>query len=329
MDPRLSLGDVGGYASGVEQMGFDALHVPETVNDSLVVAALALEHTESLLVRTSVTVAFARSPMQVALSAWALAAASGGRFDLGLGSQIRQNIEDRYGMPWSAPIARMADYVGAVRAAWEAFQGGGDIDYSRETYTISRLQPDFTPAPLTCRRPEIWLGAVNGGMTRLAGAVADGLVTHPTNSHPLFLDEVTLPSLDEGAASAERRRPSLVAGASVVTAPTPHLLDGELAERRRRLAFLWSTPAYEPTLRMLGHGDLAAELRSLIRDGRWGELPNLIDDDLIRELCIVGTHEELPGVVAERLGDRADGVLLRPPDEPDPDFAALVASLGA
>ena len=330
MDPRLALGEVAGYARTVERLGFDALHVPETVNDSFVVSALALEHSDALIVRTSVTVAFARSPMQVALSAWGLAAMSAGRFDLGLGSQIRQNIEDRYGMPWSAPVARMADYIGAVRAAWAAFATGSRLEFESESYSFRRLQPEFTPAPLTCREPDIWLGAVNHQMSELAGRAADGLITHPTNTHPVFLDEVTLPGLRGGAVSAGRPRPQLIAGAMVITAPVPELLATRMDERRQRLAFLWSTPAYEPTLQRLGHGDLGSELRELIRTDNWEAIDELVSDEVIRELCLVATYEDLPTLVADTLQGRCDGLLLRPPDhgaEDDGSFASLVAEL--
>jgi len=327
MDPRTPLGRVGACAELAESLGFDALHVPETVNDSLVVAALALEHTQALTVRTSVTVAFARSPMQVALSAWSLAELSGGRFDLGLGSQIRQNVEDRYGMTWSSPVARMADYVGAVRAAWAAFRQGNGIDFVSDTYSLRRLQPEFRPDPLDCREPDLWLGAVNVGMTRLAGAVADGLVTHPTNSHPLYLDQVTRPALAAGALHAERSGPTLIAGATVITAATSDLLAAQVTARRDRLAFLWSTPAYEPTLRRLGYGDLGERLRVQIRAERWDQLADLVTAELVDELCVVATYEELPAAVSQTFGERVDGILLRPPDGPSAQFAELVAAL--
>src|SRR5919205_2631725 len=100
MDPQLPLADVPAYGRRVEHLGFDGLHVAETIHDSLALALLALEHTTRITVRTAVTLAFVRSPTLVAYTAWDLSVLSGGRFELGLGTQIKQNIEGRYGMPW-------------------------------------------------------------------------------------------------------------------------------------------------------------------------------------------------------------------------------------
>src|SRR3954452_22799058 len=124
MDPRLPLAEVAAYARRVEAIGLDRLHVAETVHDALAVAVLAVEHTERITIRTSVALAFVRSPLLTAYAAWDLAKFSGGRFELGLGSQIKQNIEDRYGMPWSEPVERMRDYITALHDIHRAFQTG-------------------------------------------------------------------------------------------------------------------------------------------------------------------------------------------------------------
>src|SRR5271165_3337381 len=134
MNPRLALRDVAAHARRVEAMGFDGLHIAETIHDSLAVALLAAEHTERIIVRTSVTLAFPRSPTLTAYAAWDLAAFSGGRFQLGLGTQIRQNIEERYGMPWSEPVAQMRDYLGALGALYRAFRSGGPVAHHGPYY---------------------------------------------------------------------------------------------------------------------------------------------------------------------------------------------------
>ena len=124
LDPTTPLAAVPAFARRVEAMGYDALHVAETVHDGFAVSLLALEHTTTLLVRTSVVIAFPRSPMVTALGAWELAAFSGGRFELGLGTQIRQNIVDRFSVEWRDPVARMGEYLDALTAIWDAFQSG-------------------------------------------------------------------------------------------------------------------------------------------------------------------------------------------------------------
>ena len=147
LDPELPLAAVPAYARRVEQLGFDGLHVAETIHDSLAVALLALEHTTRITVRTAVTLAFVRSPTLVAYSAWDLSILSGGRFELGLGSQIRQNIEDRFGMPWTEPRSRMKEYIAALDALFGAFRTGGSLRYEGDHYRLTRMQPYFNPGP--------------------------------------------------------------------------------------------------------------------------------------------------------------------------------------
>ena len=280
MDPRLDLLACVRHAQRVEGLGYDGLHVAETVHDALSVALLCAEHTSRIRVRTSVALAFTRSPTLLAYAAWDIAKLSGGRFELGLGTQIRQNIEDRYAVPFGEdPIARLGDYIGAVRAAFAAFVSGKAPAYQSEHYRVTRLQPYFNPGPdRDTIVPTIYLGGVQRRACELAGAVADGFISHPTNSNPRYLREVCLPALAEGARRAGRDLNQdgfeTVIGTPVITGDT---VDGLLAERerqRRLLAFLYSTPAYAPTLELFGWGDLGPRLRrphpprSLGRAGR-------------------------------------------------------------
>lgn len=328
MDPRLPLREVGSYALRVEALGFDALHVPETVNDSLVVAALALDRTSRLVVRTSVTVAFVRSPMQLALTAWSLAAQAPGRFALGLGSQIRANIEQRHGMVWSDPVGHMAEVIAAIGACFDAFASGGALDHHGERYRLTRLQAEFRPDPLPGPPPELWLGAVNERMSALAGRVADGVITHPTNSVRAHLDDVMVPAMARGAMAAGRTAPPLIVAPPVITGPDASALASDRSRRLPRLATVLSTPAYEPTLARLGQRHVAAQLRRAIRDGRT-DLAGLVPDAVVDELAVVAVHDALPGLIRARYGDVAAGILLRPPDDPamDGEFAAVVADL--
>ena len=334
MDPRLPLGEVSGYARRIEALGFDGLHVAETVHDSLAVSLLAVEHTERITIRTAVALAFVRSPTLTAYAAWDLARTSGGRFELGLGTQIRQNIEDRFGMPWTDPVARMREYVGALVALYGAFRTGEEPSWDGESYRISRLQPYFNPGPDDRTvPPPTWLGGVNRGMCELAGEVAAGLVTHPTNSDPRYLSSVVRPALDAGAARAGRAagEVSLVVAPAVVTGVDERAVTEERARQRRLLAFLYSTPAYAPVLERHGHDDLPGRLRIAVRAGDWDRLPGLLTDDLVDELAVVGRYDELAGTVVGRFGALADGVALPPLGErgADEDVAGLVTALRA
>jgi len=314
-DPRLPLRDVAAYAERVEALGFDGLHVPETVHDSLAVALLAAEHTRRITIRTAVTLAFVRSPTLVAYTAWDLSRASGGRFELGLGTQIRQNVEDRFGMPWTEPVGRMREYVEALGALYVAFRTGGAPRFEGAAYRLTRMQPYFNPGPdEETAVPPTWLGGVNRGMCELAGELAAGLVAHPTNSDPEYLGGVVRPSLEAGAARAGRPvgEIRLVAAATVVAGADEDELVAERDRQRRLFAFLYSTPAYAPRLERLGRGDLPARLRAVVRDGDWERLPGLVTDELLDAVAAVGRYDEVAEVLVERFANLVDGVSLPP-----------------
>ncbi len=335
MDPRLDLADVAAHAKRVERLGYDGLHVAETVHDAMTVATLAVEHSDRIVVRTSVALAFVRSPTLLAYAAWDLSKLSRGRFELGLGTQIRQNIEDRYAVPFGEdPVGRLGDYVGAVRAAFAAFATGEAPRYESAHYRLTRMQPFFNPGPDTDTvAPPIYLGGVQRRACALAGAVADGFVTHPTNSNPRYLLERCLPALAEGAAHAGRdlRRDGfeLVVGTSVVTGRTRDAVLAERERQRRLLAFLYSTPAYAPTLELYGWDDLGPRLRDLIRHDRWDDLGLVLSDDVLDELVPCGIFDELPGLVLERFAGLGQGITLGVPDDPEDDdaFGAVVAAI--
>lgn len=326
MSDRLPLEATGAYARRVEALGFDVLHVPETIHDSFSVALLALEHTTTLRVQTSLTLAFPRSPMLVALQAWDLSRMSGGRFDLGLGTQIRQNVEGRFGVPWRSPIPWMRDYVTAVRAAWHSFSTGERLQVDTDAYHLDRLQPFFDPGPLPHDGPRLWLGGINDRAIRLAAEVADGFVTHPTNSHPRFLRERARPLLD-----AASRRVAVATASPLITGRTPDDVRASRDTQRAVLAFLYSTPAYRRTLELFDWADLGARLQDLTRHGRWDELGAVLTDDHLDVLLPSATWSELPAVIETWFGGLTDGVLVQPPSDPEDDaeFREVIQAIAA
>lgn len=327
MDPRSSLRDAITHARRVEALGYDGLHVAETVHDGLAVALLCAEHTTRIVVRTSVALAFTRSPTLAAYAAWDIAVLSGGRFELGLGTQIRQNIEDRYAVPFGDdPVARLGDYVGAVRAAFAAFATGKAPAYESPHYHVTRMQPYFNPGPdRETAPPRIYLGGVQRRACELAGAVADGFVSHPTNSNPRYLEETCLPALAVGAARVGRDLAGdqfeTVIGTPVVTGPTQDAVLDERERQRRLLAFLYSTPAYAPTLELYGWGDLGPRLRDLIRHERWDDLGHVLSDEVLDTLVPCGTFDELPEILVERFAGLGQGLVMSPPPHPGHDDA--------
>jgi len=332
-DPRLGPVEIGAHARRVETLGYDGLHVSETVHDPFLLALQALQATSRIVVRTSVALAFVRSPVLTAYTAWDLARLSGGRFQLGLGSQIRQNVEDRYGMPWSEPAARMREYVQVIRAAFATFRSGRLVPFEGDHYRFTRMQPYFnpfdgTPAPPD---PKIFLGGVGPRMCRLAGEVADGYIGHPTNSGPRSLAVDTLPALAAGARAAGRSRDDLevVAGVQVVTGAADADLRRERDRQRRQFAFLYSTPAYRGALDHAGLGHLQAPLARMVREDSWTGLADVVTDDVLAELLPTARYSELAGVLAARVGGLVDGITLAPPADPadDPQFTHVLERL--
>jgi probable F420-dependent oxidoreductase len=337
MDPRLSLRNAVTHAARVERLGYDGLHVAETVHDALAVALLVAEHTERIIVRTSVALAFTRSPTLAAYAAWDISSLSNGRFELGLGTQIRQNIEDRYAVPFGDdPIGRLGDYVGAVRAAFASFASGEPPSYESRHYRLTRLQPYFNPGPdAGATVPPIYLGGVQRKACELAGAVADGFVSHPTNSNPRYLRETCLPALAAGARAAgrdlDRAGFETVIGTPVITGAS---LDAVLVERerqRRLLAFLYSTPAYAPTLELHGWTELGPRLRDLTRHDRWDDLGSVLSDEVLDTLVPCGTFDELPGILLERFAGLGQGIVVSPPADGADDgaFRSVIEALQA
>jgi len=267
--------------------------------------------------------------MLLALQSWDLAQMSGGRFDLGLATQIKQNIEGRFGIPWSSPIRKMKDYVVAVKTAWNSFATGDPFIVDTEHYQMNRLQPFFNPGPLPHQGPQLLLGGVNDNAIRLAGEVADWFVTHPTNSHPRFLRDRALPRLAEGINSAQRLANDVQVAIAIpyITGPDQASVDQSREAQRAVLGFLYSTPAYRRTLELFGWDDLGAQLQLMTRSGDWSQLGVLMTDEVLDVLIPSGTWEELPSVINDWFAGLVDAVLIQPSDDDNDEFAALISQV--
>jgi probable F420-dependent oxidoreductase len=333
MDHRIPLGEVGSFAERMETLGYDGIHVPEAVHDPFIVSALVLEHTSRVIVRTAVALAFPRSPMVTAYTSWDLARFSGGRFEVGLGTQVRPHIVERFSVPYDEPVARLTEYVESIDAIFRAFQTGGPLNYQGRFYSFSRLSPFFNPGPMEVKAPPLWIGGINPGITQLAGAKAAGFVSHPTNSSPRYLDAVTLPNLRKGL-RCEGRDPSelqIVVGNLFITGVDEENLARQREKQRFPLAFTFSTPAYWPTLELYGWPELGRELRDLTRAQRWDDLPALLTDEVLDTLVPQATYDALPAVIERWFGTTATGIVLEPPDDPahDEAFAMTIRAIQA
>ncbi len=327
------LSEVAARAAQAERLGFDVLHVSETIHDPFVISALALEHTEKIRVRTSMVVAFPRSPMVTAYSAWDLAKFSSGRFDLGLATQVRGNIVGRYSSTWENPVTQLRDYVLSLRAIFSAFQSGEDLNHEGPHYRFDRLQPFFNPGPLDVSPPAIWTGGINPQMCALAGEIADGIVCHPAASHPRFIDERIRPALEQGAAKAGRsdRGPAVVANAQPVTGRTEADVVRAREAQRETSGFLYATPAYARQLELFGLAEISEQLTAMAQVGDWSGLESVLTDGVIDLLFPVGTYAELPALLGKWYAGRCDAIIVKVPDSPDDEeeFSAVVASLQA
>jgi probable F420-dependent oxidoreductase len=314
-------------ATKIEARGStDGLFVPEGAHDPFVYLTLAAEHTERLRLGTSIALAFARSPMAMAYPSYDVHRLSGGRFVLGLGSQIKPHIERRYSMPWSRPADRMREYIAAVRAIWHTWQTGDKLDFQGDFYTHTLMPPLFNPGPLSYPSPEIWLAGVGPRMVATAGAVADGFICHPLLSRS-YLADVLVPQLEEGRASTGATGDfTLAAMAMVATGRTEEAYADAIAGTKRQIGFYASTPAYKPVLDHHGWGDLHAEAHAFTKSGRWTELGDLIDDEVLETLAVVGELDTIGADVRTRFDGLASRVVLSIPYQADDELGLDIAS---
>lgn len=333
--------DAGGYCSSVDQAGdaasaaegagYDGWWAAETQIDPFLGCAVAAERTERVEVGTAIAVAFARNPMTVALQANDLQALSRGRFVLGLGSQVKPHITNRYSMQWSKPAARMREFVLAIRAIWNTWATGAALRFRGEFYTHTLMTPFFNPGPNPHGNPKIMLAGVGPLMTEAAGEVADGLLCHPFSTER-YLREVTLPALERGRAKAGKTIEGFeISGPSLIVARDS---EADIAAGtqfvKQQIAFYGSTPAYRPVLDLHGWGDLQDELNTMAQRGEWDKMSELIDDDVLHTFAIIGTPGEAVAEIQRRYSDLVTRITIAVPEDRNAErWNALFESLRA
>ena len=279
--PGGALDGVADAARAIEDAGFDGVSYAELTSDPMLHLTLAASTTSRIDLATNLLVAFARSPMTLAVQARALQDYSRGRLVLGLGSQIRPHIERRFSMPWSSPAARMTEFVSAMRAIWHAWSTGERLDFRGDFYTHTLMTPMFTP-PTLYPDPKVFVAGVGPRMTETAGAVADGLLVHGFTTER-YLREVTVPALARGAATradAAEAPLEVVDSTFLVTGRTEQEMADSARKVREQLAFYASTPAYRPVLAMHGWDAFGDELHRLSKGSaadRWQRMGELVE----------------------------------------------------
>ena len=320
--PQAHWRGVAGFAGRAEKAGFDALMSLELGHDAFMPLGLAGLATERIELTTSIAVAFPRSPTVLAIQAWDLHANTGGRFVLGLGSQVKGHNERRYGVPWSPPAPRLREYIEALRAIWQCWETRGKLNYQGEHYKLSLMTPDFSPEPTGLDMVPITVAAVGPAMLSLAGRHCDGVRLHPICSRR-YLEEVCLPRMLAGMEKSGRRRENfdLHGGGFVCTGPDEAAVATAMEWARKRIAFYSSTRTYLPILALHGLEHLSAKLHQMSVEGRWKEMAGEIDDDTVRIFAACGTYDKIAAEIADRFGGVADAIEIY--TSPDTDLAPL------
>lgn len=323
--------DAGAAAQRLEREGYAGGFTFEGRHDPFLPLCVAAQQTEHLELATAIAIAFSRSPMTLAHIGWDLQLMSGGRFVLGLGTQIRPHIERRFSMPWSKPAARMREMVLAIRAIWDCWQNETPLDFRGEFYQHTLMTPVFTPEKNAFGAPRIFCAGVGPKMTEVVGEVADGFFVHPFHTKE-YLAETTLPRLKKGLARSNRSDDDLEISCQLLVAAGENDEEIEAARNgaKAQISFYGSTPAYRPVLESVGRGELQDELKAMSKRGQWLEMVTKIDDDLLEKIAICGPVNEVAKRIRERCGDFATRVSLVAPFARDADlWSDVVRDLAA
>ena len=302
------LNAVAAEAAWAESIGYDGIATNETAHDPFLPLAVAATSTSRVTLETHVAIAFPRSPMVVAYTARDLQDGSGGRFRLGLGTQVKGHNERRFSTRWTGSAGpRLREYVQSLRAIWNCWDTGSNLEYAGDFYQFSLMTPFFSPGPSDYNPPPVHTAAVNAYNCLVAGEVSDGLMLHSLVS-PEYVRQVVQPNIAEGARRAGRSVAdiSVMGGGFIVTGPNRAAIRQMDAETRRRIAFYSSTRTYFPVLECHGFEDIGRQLHRLSLEGKWDEMSSLVSDEMLDAFAIIGEYDEIPGKFQERYGGLVD-----------------------
>ena len=307
--PQSDLRRVGVAARACETAGYAVVYSLENKHDPFLPLAIAAVETQSVELATGIAIAFSRSPMAIANAAWDLNEASGGRFVLGLGTQIKAHNEKRFSVPWTAPAPRMREYILALRAIWRCWRFGEKLAFEGQHYRFTLMPPNFVPESRGLRVPPVTMAAVGPAMLRVAGEVADGARLHPFCTRK-YIDTVVLPELSKGLSQRGQARSSfeICGGGFIATGATDATVHKIREWVRYRVAFYGSTPAYYPVLECHGLQDLGLKLNRMTKAGAWDKLAAEIPDDVLDLFVVSGRHDQIVKAIEQRYADVVDTV---------------------
>ena len=291
-----------------DRMGFDGFFTAETAHDPFIPLAVAADAAPRLELGTAIAVAFPRSPMVVAQTAWDLADRSDGRFILGLGTQVRAHITRRFSVEWTSASGRLEDYIHSLRAIWHSFQSGETLEHVGPHYEFSLLTPFFDPGPIEHPDVPVAIAGVNEQLIQMAGRSADGFHIHPFHT-VRYLDEVVIPNLQIGVDEANRSLEDvpLISTVFVATGRSEQEIATSIEQVRRQIGFYASTPSYRVILETHGW-DVGPELSRLSRRGEWDAIADVVTDEMVEEAAVIGPLDEIGRRIRERFGGRVDRV---------------------
>jgi len=295
-------------ATEARAAGYDGFFTAETQFDPFLPLVVAGMAEPDLDLGTAIALAFPRSPMVVAYTAWDLARLSKGRFMLGLGTQVRAHITRRFSTEWGQPTARLRDYILSLKAIWATWQNSEPLRYDGEFYQFSLMTPFFDPGPIPHPDVPVYIAGVGPHLSRLAGEVCDGFHVHPFHT-TAYLDQVVLPNISKGAASAGRSLDQVerVTTVFVMTGRDQAEIEQSMGPVRQQVAFYGSTPSYRAVLEASGW-DIGEQLHNLSRRNEWAAMGDLVTDDVLAEVGVVAPIDKLGSAIRERYGDRVQRV---------------------
>jgi probable F420-dependent oxidoreductase len=297
-----SIADYAAAAQRLEAAGYDAVMVPEAGHDPFLPLMTIAEHTTTLKFGTAVAIAFPRSPFVTAQIAWDLQRFSGGRFVLGLGTQVKGHNERRYSTPWQSPPGpRLREYIQCLKAIFDSFQNGTRPQFQGEHYQFTLMPPFFNPGPNPEGAVPIYISAVNKYNIALVGELCDGIRMHPFNTMK-YTKEVILPTIKAAAEKAGRRMEDIdiVGGGFLITGASDEEVEKAKGAVRQQLSFYGSTRVYHPVLAAHGWEETGQKLFRLSMEGKWGEMGQAITDEMLEEFAVIGTYDELVPKIKER-----------------------------
>jgi probable F420-dependent oxidoreductase len=314
------------YAQRMEAIGYDCIWTSETQHDPFLPLAVAATATSKIKLGTSIAVAFPRSPMITAYTAWDIQKGSGGRFILGVGSQVRAHNQRRFSVKFESPGPKLREVVLALRAIWECWQKGTPLRFKGEFYNFDLMTPFFNPGPIEHHKIPVFVAGVNKYMCRMAGEVCDGLHVHPFHTTN-YLREYVHPAVEEGLRSSGRSREDFqyATASFVVVGETEQERTRQTEAVRQQIAFYASTRTYEPVLASHGWESIGPELHQKSLDGDWKGMARLITDEMLDVIVISGTYETIGAKLRERYVGLLDRVALYQPYEVKADEARQAA----